>query len=789
MTRKGAAQAQEGRHFWSIEWWLLAATVAALATGGIGWLSGASWFADVCWSLGTVAALIPALWWVIAGLRKGRLGVDIIAVLSLAGTVIVGEYLAGVLIGVMLATGRVLDAAASQRASRDLHALLDRAPRTARRRTQTAIEVVPVEDIAVGDVLSVGPGEMVPVDGRVASGGVILDESALTGESVPVSVVNGQAVRSGVVNAGDAFELLAGATAAESTYAGIVRLAGEAAAERAPVVRLADRLAAVFLPITILVAGVAGIAAGSLTRAVAVLVVATPCPLLLAAPIAIVSGLSRSSRYGVVIRDGAALENLGHATTLILDKTGTLTTGRPGGIDVTAAPGGNADEVLRLAASADQISPHVIAEAIVREAVARSLELTVPQAVAEEAGSGVTAVVESRRVSVGMLDVTSGGPPWADAVVQRAEFDGSVIAWVTVDGVLTGAITLVDEVRRDAPRTLRRLRSAGLNRVLMVTGDRSRPAREIGAILGLDEVYAEQSPADKVARVRTERDRAVTVMVGDGVNDAPALAAATIGVAMGARGSTASSEVADIVLTTDRLDRLADAMDIARRSRQIAIQSAAVGMGLSLVAMVVAAFGWLAPAPGALLQEAIDVAVIVNALRALGGHRNRSRQISASTNTMLQHFSSEHDDMRDHLFALAVTAQLVTAGDSDAALPALREVDHFLSTRVLPHEHEEERQLYPALAEPLGSEEATATMSRMHAEIDRLSRRMHAHLERAEIGGAIAAEQRDDLVATLYGLHELLRLHFVQEEQNYFTLATTTDDPPTTAASPDRDRG
>ena len=725
----------------------------------------------------------------IAGLRKGRLGVDIIAVLSLAGTVIVGEYLAGVLIGVMLATGRVLDAAASQCASRDLHALLDRAPRTARRRTQTAIEVVPVEDIAVGDVLSVGPGEMVPVDGRVASGGVILDESALTGESVPVSVVNGQAVRSGVVNAGDAFELLAGATAAESTYAGIVRLAGEAAAERAPVVRLADRLAAVFLPITILVAGVAGIAAGSLTRAVAVLVVATPCPLLLAAPIAIVSGLSRSSRYGVVIRDGAALENLGHATTLILDKTGTLTTGRPGGIDVTAAPGGNADEVLRLAASADQISPHVIAEAIVREAVARSLELTVPQAVAEEAGSGVTAVVESRRVSVGMLDVTSGGPPWADAVVQRAEFDGSVIAWVTVDGVLTGAITLVDEVRRDAPRTLRRLRSAGLNRVLMVTGDRSRPAREIGAILGLDEVYAEQSPADKVARVRTERDRAVTVMVGDGVNDAPALAAATIGVAMGARGSTASSEVADIVLTTDRLDRLADAMDIARRSRQIAIQSAAVGMGLSLVAMVVAAFGWLAPAPGALLQEAIDVAVIVNALRALGGHRNRSRQISASTNTMLQHFTSEHDDMRDHLFALAVTAPLVTAGDSDAALPALREVDHFLSTRVLPHEHEEERQLYPALAEPLGSEEATATMSRMHAEIDRLSRRMHAHLERAEIGGAIAAEQRDDLVATLYGLHELLRLHFVQEEQNYFTLATTTDDPPTTAASPDRDRG
>jgi soluble P-type ATPase len=336
-------------------------------------------------------------------------------------------------------------------------------------------------------------------------------------------------------------------------------------------------------------------------------------------------------------------------------------------------------------------------------------------------------------------------------------------------------------LRRHAPRTVRRLRAAGLNRLVMLTGDRAEPAHEIATVLGLDEVYAEQSPADKVAAVRAERDRAVTVMVGDGVNDAPALAAATVGVAMGARGATASSEAADIVLTADRLDRVADAMDIARWSRRIAVQSAVVGMSLSLAAMAIAALGWLPPAAGALLQEGIDIAVILNALRALRGNPAVQVELSDGTEQMLRRFAAEHDEMRDTIGLLREAADRLAAGNNPAALQALARVHTVLTDQILPHEQAEEARLYPALAGPLGSGEATATMSRTHAEIQRLSDRISAHLGRAQARGAIQPDQVDDLLACLYGLYAVLRLHFVQEEENYFTLA---DDEPETVRTP-----
>jgi soluble P-type ATPase len=395
--------------------------------------------------------------------------------------------------------------------------------------------------------------------------------------------------------------------------------------------------------------------------------------------------------------------------------------------------------------------------------------------VVEAAGTGAAATVDGRRVTVGARTLPPGVPEWARAAQSRAVLDGAVVAWVTVDDSLAGAILLRDPLRRDAPRTLRRLRMAGLSRLVMLTGDRPEPAEEIASVLGLDAVYAQQSPADKVARVRAERASAVTVMVGDGVNDAPALAAATVGVAMGARGSTATSEAADIVLTTDHLDRLADAMEIARRSRRIAVQSATVGMGLSLAAMAFAAFGFLAPAVGALVQEAIDVAVILNALRALRGDTAREMTVSDRTADMLHRFSAEHELMRDDLSTLRDTAQLLAAGDRDGAHVSLRRADEFLYGTLLPHERAEETELYPALATPLGSAEATATMSRMHAEIDRLSRRLHNHLERADANDGLQSDQTDDLLACLYGLHAVLRLHFVQEEENYFTLGSSDE--------------
>jgi heavy metal translocating P-type ATPase len=709
--------------------------------------------------------------WVLAALRHGRAGVDLIAVLALGGTLAIGEFLAGALIALMLATGRTLEEAAQRRASHDLHALLAHAPRSARRRTAGEVATVPLEDVVVGDLLVVGPGETVPVDGRVESAEAVLDESVLTGESLQIARRRGDGVRSGVVNAGGAFELRATATEQDSTYAGIVRLAQQAGAESAPLVRLADRYAAWFLPLTLVVAALAWLVSGSAVRAVAVLVVATPCPLLLAAPVAVVSGLSRASRRGVVVRDGGALENLGRARTVLLDKTGTLTRGRPSVLDVAAAPGQVPAQVLRTAASLDQYSPHVLARALVDAARERELNLSVPADVTEEPGRGISGTVDGHRVFVGRVISARAGSSWARAVDHRALLDGATVAWLVVDEHLTGAVLLRDPLRHDAPLALRRLRAAGIQRLLMLTGDREAPAQEAAAVLGLDGVRAELGPADKVGVVRSERERAVTVMVGDGVNDAPALAAADVGVAMGARGSTASSEAADVVLTTDRVDRLADAVAIAQRSRRIAVQSALGGMSLSLVAMAGAAFGLIPPAAGALLQEGIDVAVILNALRAVRADRSERPALTPGTEALIHRFAAEHDDLQDVLQSVRAAADRLSDAPDPTALAGVEEAHRLLTERLLPHEYAEEHQLYPALASTLGGPEATATMSRAHVEIERLSHRIATHVELARANGGLTPEQLDDLRSCLYGLSTVLRLHFTQEEENYFSLA------------------
>ncbi len=599
--------------------------LVAIAAGGFLHLAGASRAGDVVWAVGIMVTLVPLTWSVLKSLLRRDVGVDAIALVAMVGALALGEYLAGIVVALMLAGGNALEASAGKRARRELTALVQRAPRTGRRRRGDTIEEVPADALVVGDSVLVRAGEVVPVDGLVVSDEAVLDESALTGEALPVVVRKGGPVRSGTANAGEAFELRATRAAADSAYAALVRLVRAAEAERAPFVRLADRYAAIFLPITIAVAGLAWGLSGESVRALAVLVVATPCPLILAAPIAILSGVSRAARAGIVVKGGGPVEKLGEARTVLLDKTGTLTLGTPRVEQILAFDSVRPDEILRLAASIDQLSAHGLGAALVREAHDRNLELSIPTDATEGLGQGIEGVLDGSSVAVGSLDwLTARGYGGATtsvaAALDQTESAGQAKILVGVDGRLIGAIVMADHVRADAAGAVTALREAGVREIAMVTGDRGSIADEIGSLVGVDRVYADQSPEDKVDVVRSIQlrpDLRPVVMVGDGINDAPALALADVGIAMGSAGATISSETADAVIMVDRIDRVATAVGIGRRSLRIARQSVLFGIGLSFVAMGFAAFGFIPPVGGALLQEAIDVAVILNALRAL----------------------------------------------------------------------------------------------------------------------------------------------------------------------------
>lgn len=603
---------------------LVGVILGALVAGGLlhAFVPGDA--GDAVWAAAIAITLVPLTWSVGRSLMRGDIGVDAIALVAMAGALALGEYLAGAVVALMLSGGNALEAAAGRHARRELTALLERAPRIAHRRVDGRLQEVSVEQLRVGDRVLVRAGEVVPVDGVVQDGQAVLDESTLTGEPLPVRRGPGTTVASGTSNAGEAFDMRAIRTAAESAYSGIVRLVREAERQRAPFVRLADRYAALLLPVTLVVAGGAWALSGDPVRALAVLVVATPCPLILAAPIALISGVSRAARDGVIVKGGGTIEKLGRARTVLFDKTGTLTHGRPEIERVETLNGLRPRALLRLAASVDQLSAHVLAEALVHGAEARGIELPFPEDVVEDPGQGVEGSVEGHRVTVGSAAWLErrgcSGAREADAAVHGDSEPGWAHVLVGVDGAVAGLVVMADRIRDDAAELTAELRRAGIEHIALVTGDRRDVAEAVGARVGVDRVYAERSPEDKIEVVRGARGGpglGAVIMVGDGVNDAPALALADVGVAMGTAGATVSSETADAVIAVDRVDRVADAIRIGRRSLRIALQSVLAGLALSFAAMGFAAFGYIPPVAGALLQEGIDVAVIVNALRAL----------------------------------------------------------------------------------------------------------------------------------------------------------------------------
>ncbi len=597
----------------------------SIAVGGALHLSGAGGTGDLVWRV--AVALLAVELAVEVGLtvvRDHSMGVDTIALIAMIGSLALGQELAGVVVGLMFSGGAALEDLASTRARRELSALIARAPKVAQLRVGDQIEQVAVEQVRVGDVVVVRTGEVVPVDGVLVSREAVIDTSTLTGEPLPLTIAAGMAVLSGTANAGAPFDVRTDRPAADSSYAALVRLVQQAQTQRAPFVRMADRYAGFFLPATLLLAVGAWAASGDAVRALAVVVVATPCPLILAAPIALVSGLSRAARSGILVKGAGGIETLGEARTVLFDKTGTLTVGVPEVRDIVARDGFESSELLRLAASVDRLSAHVLGEALVRAADAAELVLATPHDIREDPGQGILGVVEGRTVAVGShAFLRASGTPAdevASATVLSGRGSGEAQVLVGIDGHLAGVIVMADELRPDAHSIVARLRAEGVRHVAMVSGDRRSVAERVGAELGVDRVYAEQNPEDKldvVRRLRDDPQLQPVVMVGDGVNDAPALALADMGIAMGAAGATVSSETADAVITVDRVDRVADAVSIGRRSLHIARQSVLAGMGLSIIAMGVAAAGYLTPVEGALFQEVIDVAVILNALRAL----------------------------------------------------------------------------------------------------------------------------------------------------------------------------
>ncbi len=570
------------------------------------------------WLVGLAVTGAPVVWGTVRGILVGRWAADIVATLAILTALALRHPLAGLIVVLMQTGGEALERYAAGRASAAVRDLEAAAPRTAHRALGHALEDIPVDDIRVGDELLVRPGELVPCDGTTIAGHSHVDASRLTGEPIPIEAGPGTNLLSGSLNGAGALRMRATALARESQYALIVDLVRTAQASKAPLQRLADRYAIWFTPLTLLACLVAFAWSGEAVRILAILVVATPCPLILATPVAIIGGINRCAKDQVIVRTGQALEQLSRVTVGVFDKTGTLTIGRPHVDRVVPAPAYGEDEVLRLAGALEQQSSHLLARTLVDAAVARGVRFPNVSRVVESPGSGIRGEVDGRQVAVGSLAYLRETDPAAAAgfTALNQVADG-VHAFVAVDGTPAGMVEYADRIRPELGPFLARLADLGIRRTILLSGDITANATAVGQALGIREIHGDLLPADKVALVRQLVDSGHKVlMVGDGTNDAPALSTATVGAALAAHGGGITTEAADMVVLADDLHRVADAVAISQRTLHIARQSIWVGLGLSGLAMLLAGLGYIPPTIGALLQEGIDVTVIVNAVRA-----------------------------------------------------------------------------------------------------------------------------------------------------------------------------
>ena len=565
---------------------------------------------SIPWAIGGFIGLVPSIKWLIDELKDRQMGSDILAIFSIVGALAISEFFAASVISFMLASGRALESWAEGRAESALKSLIDRMPKLANRVTESgALETINVENVISGDRLIVKSGEIIPVDG-IAQESCYIDQSALTGEPLPVLLNGFDSVISGAINAGNTFEMVATGNVSQSTYSGIVTMVRNSRAQSSPNIRLANKWAIRFVPLTILVSGLAWLLTGEVKRAVAVLVVATPCPLILAVPIALVAGMSRATKNGAVIKGGSILEKLSRAEIVLLDKTGTVTHGGPVITEIAALPGLTLEYVLQIAASLDQYSPHIVAKSLVEEAKKRNIDLLAASDIVEEHGKEVKGLVAGKRVRVGAAP---------DHLPNWAKVKQPLLVALHVDDELIAIFGLEDPIRTESRRTVEELHKLGVREIVMVTGDKEETANAVANELGINRVIANSKPETKLNVVHEYRNKVsgTVIVVGDGINDAPALAASDVGIAMGARGASAASEAADVVIIEDSIDRVTSTIALAKISHRKAFQASVGGMGLALIAMVAAAFAYITPSEGAIIQELIDLLAIFWALTTL----------------------------------------------------------------------------------------------------------------------------------------------------------------------------